>query len=136
MSRSTPIRVLIVDDTPEQREGYRMLLASQPDFEVIGQAGDGAQALGILRRSVADVVLMDVQMPRVNGLVAADRITGDATVRSLAPAPRIVLMTAVDLDDYVPAAAAAGGYAIVYKDLEPETLFAVIREAAVARADD
>lgn len=130
-----PIRVLLVDDSTSQRDGYRTLLGSQPDIEVIGQAGNGAQALGILRRTGADVVLMDVQMPRVNGFVATERILGDADVRAAGGPPRIVLLTAVDLDDHVPAAAVAGAYAIVYKDVDPELLFTVVREAAEARVD-
>lgn len=130
-----PIRVLLVDDSTSQRDGYRTLLGSQPDIEVVAQAGDGAQALGILRRMPVDVVLMDVQMPRVNGLVATERILSDADVRAAARPPRIVLLTAVDLDDHVPAAAVAGAYAILYKDVDPEILFTVIREAAAARVD-
>lgn len=130
-----PIRILLVDDSSSQRDGYRLLLSSQPDLEVVAQAGDGAQALGLLRREPVDVVLMDVQMPRVNGLTATARILGDDQVREHGTAPRIVLLTAVDLDDHVPSAAVAGAYAIIYKDVDPELLFTVIREAAAARAE-
>ena len=130
-----PIRILLVDDSSSQRDGYRLLLSSQPDLEVVAQAGDGAQALGLLRREPVDVVLMDVQMPRVNGLTATARILGDDQVREHGTAPRVVLLTAVDLDDHVPSAAVAGAYAIIYKDVDPELLFTVIREAAAARAE-
>lgn len=130
-----PIRVLLVDDSTSQRDGYRILLGSQPDFEVVAQAGDAAQALGIIRRTAVDVVLMDVQMPRVNGLVATERILEDTDVRAAGRPPRIILLTAVDLDDHVPAAAVAGAYAILYKDVDPEILFTAIREAAAARVD-
>ncbi len=130
-----PIRVLLVDDSTSQRDGYRILLGSQPDLEVVAQAGDAAQALGIIRRTAVDVVLMDVQMPRVNGLVATERILEDADVRAAGRPPRIILLTAVDLDDHVPAAAVAGAYAILYKDVDPEILFTAIREAAAARVD-
>ena len=126
----SPIRVLLVDDSADQRAGYKLLLGSQPDLEVIGQAGDGAQALGILRREQVDVVLMDVQMPRVNGLVAAERIRSDPQVSAIGPVPRIVLLATVDLEDHVPAAAISGAYAILYKDVDPEALFGVIRDAA------
>ena len=112
-----------------------MLLGSQADLEVVRQAGDGAQALALARRERLDVLLMDIQMPRVNGLVAAERIRGDARVRELGRAPQIVLVTAVDLDDHVPAAALAGAYAVLYKDVEPEALFETLREAAAYRGE-
>ena len=127
------VRLLLVDDSPWQREGWAVLFGSQPDLEIVGQAGDGAQALALLRKQHVDVVLMDIQMPRVNGLVATERILGDDQVRALGPAPRIILVTGVDLDDHVAAAAQAGAYAVLYKDSEPEALFDVIREAALAR---
>ncbi len=125
-----PVRLLLVDDSPWQREGWALLVGSQSDLEVIGQAGDGAQALALLRAERADVVLMDIQMPRVNGLVATERILGDEKVRELGPPPRVILVTSVDLDDHVAAAAQAGAYAVLYKDTEPEALFDVIRSAA------
>jgi DNA-binding NarL/FixJ family response regulator len=127
------IRLMLVDDSPWQREGWAVVFGSQPDLEVVGQAGDGAQALALLRKQRVDVVLMDIQMPRVNGLVAAERILADEQVRALGEPPRIILVTGVDLDDYVAAAAQAGAYALLYKDAEPEALFDVIREAARAR---
>jgi DNA-binding NarL/FixJ family response regulator len=124
------VRLLLVDDSTWQREGWTVLFGSQPDLEVVGQAGDGAQALALLRKDRADVVLMDIQMPRVNGLVATERILADEKVRALGPAPRVILVTNVDLDDHVAAAAQAGAYALLYKDTEPEALFDVIRQAA------
>lgn len=130
-----PIRVLLVDDSADQRAGYRLLLGSQPDILVVGQAGDGAQALGMLRREHVDVVLMDVQMPRVNGLVAAARIREDEQVRALGLLPRLVLLATVDLDDHVAAAAVSGAFAILYKDVDPEALFGVIRDAAAYRGE-
>ncbi|MEO6532812.1 MAG: response regulator transcription factor [Pseudolysinimonas sp.] len=130
-----PLRIAIVDDSRSQRDGWAMLLSSQPDFTVVGQAGDGAQALALARREPLDVLLMDIQMPRVNGLVAAERIRGDAQVRALGRVPQIVLVTAVDLDDHVPAAALAGAYAVLYKDVDPEALFETLREAAAYRGE-
>jgi DNA-binding NarL/FixJ family response regulator len=124
------ITVLIADDQPLQRAGLRMVPASQPDLEVVGEAGDGAQALAQVRRTRTDVVLMDLRMPRVNGLVASERITGDARVLALGPAPRIILLTALELDENVPGAADAGVYAMVYKDVEPEVLLSIVRAAA------
>lgn len=131
-----PIRIVLVDDSRQQREGYRLLLGSQPEFEVVGQAGDGAQALAVVRRELTDVVLMDIQMPRVNGLAATERILGDDQVRGLGRPPRVVLLAAVDLEDHVPAAAVAGAYAVLYKDVLPEQLFETVREAAAYRGDE
>jgi len=126
------IRVIIADDQPLQREGFRLVLGSQPDIEIVGEAGDGAQTLAQVRRTPTDVVLMDIRMPRVNGFVAAQRITTDAQVRSLGPAPRIVLVTALDLDDHVRAADAAGAFTLLYKDVPPELLLEAIRGAAAS----
>ena len=126
------IRVLLADDSALQREGWRLVIGSQPDVEVVGEAGDGEQALGLLRRSPVDVVLMDIQMPRVNGLTATGRILADERVRELG-APRIVLLATVDLEQHVPAAAMAGAYAVLWKDAQPEALLDTIREAATAR---
>ena len=131
-----PLRIAIVDDSRSQRDGWAVLLGSQPGFQVVGQAGDGAQALALARREPLDVILMDIQMPRVNGLVAAERIRADARVRGLGRVPRIVLVTAVDLDDHVPAAAFAGAYAVLYKDVDPEGLFETLREAAAYRGEE
>ena len=126
------IRVIIADDQPLQRSGYRLLLDSQPDIDVVGEAGDGAQTLAQVRRTSTDVVLMDIRMPRVNGFVAATRIAGDAQVKALGPAPRIVLVTALDLEDHIPAADAAGAFTLLYKDVPPELLLEAIRGAAAS----
>jgi DNA-binding NarL/FixJ family response regulator len=129
------IRVLLVDDSRPQREGWRLVLGTQPDVEVVGEAGDGAQALGILRRTPAHVVLVDIQMPRVNGITATERILGDEGVRAIG-APRILLLATVDLEQHVPAAAMAGAYAVLWKDSEPEAMLAAIREAATRPAGE
>lgn len=130
------IRVLIADDSPQQRAGWRMILESQPDIEIVGEAGDGARALAIVRREPTDVVVLDLHMPRVNGLAASTRMTSDAMVQQLGPAPRIVLVTALDLDDHVADAARAGVFAVVYKDVEPEALLEIVRAAAAATPPD
>ncbi|MDX2025392.1 response regulator transcription factor [Microcella sp.] len=130
------VRVVIADDAPLQRSGWRMILDSQPDIDVVGEAGDGARALAIVRREPTDVVILDLHMPRVNGLAASARISTDAAVRELGPAPRIVLATALDLDDHVAEAARAGVFAVVYKDVEPEALLEVVRAAAAATVSD
>jgi DNA-binding NarL/FixJ family response regulator len=127
------ISVIIVDDTPRQRDGYRMLLESQKDVTVVGEAGDGAQALAFARRIPADVVLMDVRMPRVNGFTATERILSDAKVQLLGRPPRVVLVTALDLDDHIPTAAKVGAYAVLYKDVPAEALLEAVRGAARQR---
>lgn len=124
------ISVIIVDDTPRQRDGYRMLLESQKDLTVVGEAGDGAQALALARRIPADVVLMDVRMPRVNGFTATERILGDTQVQALGRPPRVVLVTALDLDDHIPTAAKVGAFAVLYKDVPAEALLEAVRGAA------
>ncbi len=129
------ISVLIADDSRHQRAGWRMVLESQPDIVVVGEAGDGARALAVARREPTDVVLIDLHMPRVNGMVSSERITTDEAVRELGPAPRIVLATALDLDDHVADAARAGVFAVVHKDIDPEALFEIVRAAAVAVDD-
>jgi len=127
-----PIRIGLADDSRTQREGFELLLRSQPDLTVVARAGDGAGALAIARREPIDVLLMAIRMPRVNGLLAAERIAEDERVRAHGAPPRIILLAELDLDEHVPAAAAAGVYAVVYKDIEPEALFETIRGAAVA----
>lgn len=109
-----------------------MILESQPDISIVGEAGDGARALAIVRRTLTDVVLIDLHMPRVNGLVASERITNDQMASELGPPPRIVLATALDLDDHVVEAARAGVFAVVHKDVDPEALLAIVRAAAAA----
>ena len=129
-----PIRVILVDDQPLQREGFRLVLESQDDITVVGEAADGAQALALARRTPADVVLMDVRMPRVNGFTATERIRSDAQVQSLGPVPRVVLVTALDLDDHIPTAAKVGAYAVLYKDAPSAALLDAVRGAARQRA--
>lgn len=131
---AAPIQVVIVDDEHLQREGYRMIFESQKDMTVVGEAGDGAQALALVRRVPTDVVVMDVRMPRVNGFTATERILGDAQVKALGRPPRVVLVTALDLDDHIPTAAKAGAYAVLYKDVPPAALLEAIRGAAKQRA--
>jgi len=131
-----PISVIIVDDQPLQREGFRLVLDSQKDITVVGEAGDGSQALALVRRTPADVVLMDVRMPRVNGFTATERILKDAQVSDLGRPPRVVLVTALDLDDHIPTAARVGAYAVLYKDVPPEALLEAVRGAAKQRATE
>lgn len=108
-----------------------MVLESQPDIEVVGEAGDGARLLAIVRRNVTDVVLMDIQMPRVNGLVAAGRVSDDEAIREhQGRPPRIVLVTATELEDHLAEAAAADVFAVLYKDVQPDLLIETVRAAS------
>ena len=129
-----PITVIVVDDQPLQREGFRLVLDSQKDITVVGEAADGGQALALARRTAVDVVLMDIRMPRVNGFTATERILADAQVKALGRPPRVVLVTALDLDDHIPTAAKVGAYAVLYKDVPSAALLEAVRGAAKQRA--
>ncbi|MER3386181.1 MAG: response regulator transcription factor [Microcella pacifica] len=130
MSTVEPVAALLVDDSSQQRLGWRMVLEAHPDIEVVAEAPDGARALALARRMPLDVVVMDVRMPRVGGLAAAERIRTDAQVREQGGPPGIVLMTALDLEDFVGPSAEVGADALLYKDVEPEALLAAVLAAA------
>jgi DNA-binding NarL/FixJ family response regulator len=116
------IRVFLVDDQQLVRAGFRMLIESQDDMEVVGEAGDGAEATERLAVTSADIVLMDVRMPRMDG-VEATRILAARSER-----PRVVVLTTFDLDEYVYNALRAGASAFLLKDAEPEMLLSAIRD--------
>lgn len=116
-----PIRVFLVDDQQMVRGGFRMLVESQPDLTVVGEAGDGAEAVQRLAVTRADVVLMDVRMPRLDGVEATRAITGRGEV------PRVIVLTTFDLDEYAFAAIKAGAAAFLLKDAPPEDLLSAIR---------
>lgn len=124
---------MVVDDSSHQRLGWRMILTSQDDLEVVAEAPDGARAIALAQRMPLDVIVMDVRMPWVGGLTATDRIRSDAKVREQGGPPGIVLMTALDLEDLVGPAAEAGADVLLYKDVEPEHLLAAVRAAAATR---
>ena len=115
------IRVVLVDDQQLVRAGFAMLVDSQPDLAVVGQAADGLEAIDVLARTPADVVLMDVRMPRLDGVEATRRIT--AGVES----PRVIVLTTFDLDEYAFAALQAGASGFLLKDALPGDLLAAIR---------
>lgn len=126
------IRVALVDDQQLVRAGFRMVIDSQPDLEVVVEAGDGLEALRRIAAVDVDVVLMDVRMPHLDGLAATERLTqgrgdrvpGDGGVR---PVPRVVVLTTFDLDEYVLAAIRAGASGFLLKDAPPEQMLAAIR---------
>ncbi|GAA2405618.1 response regulator transcription factor [Actinomadura vinacea] len=116
-----PVRVLLVDDQELVRAGFTMVLDAQPDIEVVGEAGDGAQALERLRTAAADVVLMDVRMPRMDGIEATRRIT------AAGGGPKVIILTTFDLDEYAFAAIKAGAGGFLLKDAGPAQLIEAIR---------
>ncbi|KQV73695.1 LuxR family transcriptional regulator [Aeromicrobium sp. Root344] len=116
------IKVFLVDDQQLVRAGFRMLIESQDDMAVVGEAGNGAEAVELLAVTSADIVLMDVRMPRMDG-VEATRILAARSER-----PRVVVLTTFDLDEYVYNALRAGASAFLLKDAQPETLLGAIRD--------
>ena len=120
---SSPIRVAIVDDQQLVRAGFAMVINSQSDMEVVVEASDGAQAVRLLTSFQADVVLMDVRMPHMDGLEATRRLVDPASPDG----PRIVILTTFDLDEYVVHAIKAGASGFLLKDAPPEDMLAAIR---------
>ena len=115
------IRVVLVDDQALFRAGIRMLVASQSDLEVVGEAGNGQEALEIVRTSRPDVVLMDIRMPVMDGLTAT------AEILNRPEPPRIVMLTTFDLDEAAARAIRQGASGFLLKDADPEFLLAAIR---------
>lgn len=125
-----PITVLVVDDQAMVRQGFSALLAAQDDMSVVGDAGDGAEAIRAVAELRPDVVLMDVRMPGTDGLTAARRIlSGDSAAR-----PRILMLTTFDLDDYVYEALRAGCSGFLLKDAPAAELVRAIRVVAEGEA--
>ncbi|MCU1393368.1 MAG: LuxR family transcriptional regulator [Ilumatobacteraceae bacterium] len=124
------IRVLIVDDQAMVRAGFRMIIEAEADITVVGEAADGADALELAARSTPDVVLMDVRMPRMDGIEAAGRLLADRTADS----PRVLMLTTFDLDDYVYSALRAGVSGFMLKDAPAEQLVDAIRVIAAGEA--
>jgi DNA-binding NarL/FixJ family response regulator len=120
------IRVLLVDDQALVRTGFRMILEQQPDLEVVGEAADGAEAVAEVARTRPDVVLMDVRMPRMDGIEATRRILGDGG----ATGPRVLILTTFDLDEYVFRGLRAGAGGFLLKDVTPEELVRAVRVVA------
>ncbi|MCY9785395.1 response regulator transcription factor [Nocardiopsis sp. EMB25] len=117
------IRVLLADDQALVRAGFRALLDSAPDIQVVAEAADGAEAVRLTRDERPDVVLMDIRMPGVDGLAAAGRILSD---RSL-DRTRVVILTTFDLDEYIFDALRAGASGFLVKDTEPADLLQAVR---------
>ncbi|MFF4404701.1 response regulator [Streptomyces sp. NPDC001404] len=115
------IRVMLVDDQVLLRTGFRMVLAAQPDMEVVAEAGDGMEALEALAGTAVDVVLMDVRMPRLDGVEATRRICAQENP------PKVLILTTFDLDEYAFSALKAGASGFMLKDVPPGELLGAIR---------
>jgi DNA-binding NarL/FixJ family response regulator len=117
------IRVLIVDDQELVRTGFRLILETQPGLAVVGEAGDGEEAIERVRELRPDVVLMDIRMPTMDGVEATAKLTSGA----IEPAPRVLVLTTFDLDEYVFGALRAGAAGFLLKDAPRERLIEAIR---------
>ncbi|MEU3557538.1 response regulator [Streptomyces fragilis] len=124
------IRVLLVDDQPLLRTGFRMILEAEQDIAVVGEAGDGRQAVEQVRALQPDVVLMDIRMPRMDGVEATRRITGPERD---GPA-KVLVLTTFDLDEYVVEALRAGAGGFLLKDAPAHELVQAIRVVAAGEA--
>jgi DNA-binding NarL/FixJ family response regulator len=119
-------RVFLVDDQALVRAGLKLVIDSQADMDVVGEAGDGREALEALAVTSADVVLMDVRMPRLDGVAA----TAALIERDGDRAPRVIVLTTFDLDEYVFSVIRVGASGFLLKDAQPEELLAAIRAVA------
>ncbi|AZZ41475.1 DNA-binding response regulator [Acidipropionibacterium jensenii] len=124
MNPDQPIRLLLADDQEMVRVGFRMVLDAQPDMEVVGEAADGVQAVAMASELEPDVVLMDIRMPRMDGLEATRQIIAGSSEA------RVLVLTTFDLDEYVHSALRAGASGFLLKDAGPAELLAGIRSVA------
>ncbi|MCU1538201.1 MAG: LuxR family transcriptional regulator [Humibacillus sp.] len=122
-----PIRVLLVDDQVLVRSGFALILGVEPDLVVVGEAGDGAAAVRLTRELAPDVVLMDVQMPGIDGIEATRQIVGEGL-------SKVVILTTFDHDDYVFAGLAAGASGFLLKNADADHLIEAVRAVAGGHA--
>ncbi|MEL5955238.1 response regulator transcription factor [Streptomyces sp. CLV115] len=122
------IRVMLVDDESLLRMAFTMILEAQPDMEPVGEAGDGTEAIRLARKLRPDVVLMDVRMPRTDGIEATRRIIKDS------PLTRVLILTTFDLDEYAFAGLKAGASGFLLKNARPDELLTAIRSVAAGDA--
>ena len=120
------IRVLLADDQVLVRAGFRALLDAQEDIEVVGEAGDGDQAVRLARELAPDIVLMDIRMPGTDGLAATRQIAADGQLANV----RVVILTTFELDEYVFEAVRSGASGFLVKDTEPDELVQAVRVVA------
>ncbi len=132
MTASHPLRIVVADDHGVVRDGFSALLATQPDFEVVGTARDGSEAVAVCRELGPDVVLMDVRMPGMDGITATRRLIEGADGPQLRV--RVLILTTFDLDEYVYDALRAGASGFLLKDVTAERLFDAVRVIAAGDA--
>jgi DNA-binding NarL/FixJ family response regulator len=120
------ISVLLADDQRLVRAGFRLMLEGEPDLVVVGEAGDGEEAVRLARAGTPDVVLMDVRMPGMDGIQATRRIVTDPALTGV----KVVILTTFDMDEYVYGALRAGASGFLLKDTEPMELIHAVRVAA------
>ena len=118
------VRVVLVDDDPLVRTGLRLVLGGAPRVEIVGEAGDGAEGLDVIGRTRPDVVLMDIRMPRMDGLAATEQLLGRPDP------PRVVVLTTFDADEYVVRALASGASGFLLKDTAPSMIVEAIERVA------
>ena len=123
-------RILLVDDQPLLRTGFRMILSAEPDFAVVGEAGDGASAVEIARRLKPDVVLMDIRMPGMDGIQATRALAGPGVAEPM----KVLILTTFGLDEYVVESLRAGASGFLLKDAPAEDLVEAIRIVAAGEA--
>lgn len=123
---SEPIRLLLVDDHPVVRQGLRAYLELEADFDIVGEAGDGDEALAAIAENRPDVVLLDLKMPGLDGQGVLERLDADG--------PKILVLTSATEGERVPAAIEAGAAGFVYKDIDPDALAAAIRTVHAGQA--
>ncbi|MFR9797179.1 response regulator [Streptomyces sp. MS06] len=126
----TTIRVLLADDQALLRSAFRVLVDSEPDMEVVGEASDGAEAVRLAAEQRADVVLMDIRMPGTDGLAATRMISADPSLAHV----KVVILTTFEVDDYVVQSLRAGASGFLGKGSEPDELLNAIRVAAGGEA--
>jgi DNA-binding NarL/FixJ family response regulator len=125
-----PIRVVIADDQELVRSGFAMIVDAQGDLAVVGEAGDGREAVDVARRERADIVLMDIRMPRLDGIEATALLAGPDVSDPI----KVVILTTFDLDEYVFAALRAGASGFLLKDVRREDLVQAVRVVAAGEA--
>lgn len=121
-----PLRLLVADDQDLVRSGFRLILSSYDGLSIVGEARDGEEAVELARRLVPDVVLMDIRMPRMNGIEATRAITSDPALADV----RVLILTTFDVDEYVYEALAAGAGGFLLKDAEPDDIASAVRVVA------
>jgi DNA-binding NarL/FixJ family response regulator len=122
------VSVLLADDQPLLRRGFRMILEAEDDLTVVGEAGNGEEAVELAQRHTPDVALMDIRMPGTDGIEATQRIT------AAGPLPKVLVLTTFDLDEYAFGALRAGASGFLLKDVRPGELVAAIRTVAAGDA--